>query len=126
MSLQHKQCLKAKAWPVLHEGQDSDPVSLLRTTAERKGRDGCVQQQHEVCESKRGAVTCRGNLVIQRFLIVRYSAQHINQCKYDQCSLGERSQAVKGDIAATHLLAEDVPNCHYKVAMKAAQKVVSS
>lgn len=42
--------------------------------------------------------------------MVHYSAQHINQCKYDQCSLGECCQAVKGDIEATDFLAEDVPN----------------
>lgn len=34
----------------------------------------------------------------------------MNQCKYDQCSLGERCQADKGDIEATYFLDEDLPN----------------
>jgi len=97
---------------MFHKVLTSDQVTLLRTTlpSVRGGTGWCINNSTRSKSLKRVIIICRGNPVTQSFLNVRYLAQHINQCKYDQCSLGECWQAVKGDIEAMYLLAEDVPN----------------
>lgn len=110
--LQHKHWFKGKVWPALHKVLILDQVTLLRTTlpSVKGGTAWCINNSTRSKSLKWSIVICRANPVIQSFLIVHYSAQHINQCKYDQCSLGECCEAVKGDIEATYFLAEDVPN----------------